>query len=354
MSYDESAAKKGEWLAGMMPGWKSKLRNLESPDPASRLGYRNRVLLATEFMSGNWRAGFRQGDELISIDDCPLHEPGINTLLAMLLPSLPPPSEWPMAYIAVYGRQLTFVLKDSRIPDLSWFHSGILSQYAGQFNELADGVWLHLHPSAGNRVFLKFRWEHVYGLKYSTDSSGLAYGPVTFRQNIRDMHIRSIDLAERFLSPGVGDLVLDLYCGSGGTLRTWLGRGADAIGVELGGEAVTFAGMNAPAARVFRGKCSERIPQLREQVAEFSCHSAGKGRILGYLNPPRTGLELEVLQWLAMECNPPKIAYLSCSAGTLRRDLMKFEDFGYSVCGLTPFDFFPYTHHVEVLACLER
>ncbi|MDD3708601.1 MAG: hypothetical protein PHR17_10130 [Aminobacterium sp.] len=46
------------------------------------------------------------------------------------------------------------------------------------------------------------------------------------------------------------------------------------------------------------------------------------------------------------------MAYLSCSAGTLARDLLYLEEKGYEVKHITPYDFFPNTYHVETLACL--
>ncbi len=45
-----------------------------------------------------------------------------------------------------------------------------------------------------------------------------------------------------------------------------------------------------------------------------------------------------------------RIAYLSCSAGTLARDLHLLEIAGYRIDAILPFDFFPQTHHVETLA----
>ena len=72
------------------------------------------------------------------------------------------------------------------------------------------------------------------------------------------------------------------------------------------------------------------------------------------MNPPRSGLEREVAGALARELRPARVAYLSCSAGTLARDLAAFEDAGYSVASIRPYDFFPGTHHVEALALLER
>jgi tRNA/tmRNA/rRNA uracil-C5-methylase (TrmA/RlmC/RlmD family) len=46
------------------------------------------------------------------------------------------------------------------------------------------------------------------------------------------------------------------------------------------------------------------------------------------------------------------MSYLSCSAGSLSRDLAELEDCGLRVAALQPYDFFPQTHHVEVLALL--
>ena len=51
-------------------------------------------------------------------------------------------------------------------------------------------------------------------------------------------------------------------------------------------------------------------------------------------------------------CRPARMAYLSCSAGTLRRDLEPLERSGYEILGILPYDFFPQTLHVETLALL--
>lgn len=51
---------------------------------------------------------------------------------------------------------------------------------------------------------------------------------------------------------------------------------------------------------------------------------------------------------------PKRIAYLSCSAGTLRRDLEGLPVSGYRVVRIIPYDFFPQTYHVETLVLLER
>jgi tRNA/tmRNA/rRNA uracil-C5-methylase (TrmA/RlmC/RlmD family) len=141
--------------------------------------------------------------------------------------------------------------------------------------------------------------------------------------------------------------VLDLYCGIGATLRQWQQAGATALGVELAGGAVECARDNAPGAVVLRGTCEQRLPQVRawwrdDTATRHAC----------YLNPPRSGLEPLLLEALAHELRPDRLAYLSCSAGTLARDLALFEAAGYEVSAIMPFDFFPGTHHVECLALL--
>ncbi len=73
-----------------------------------------------------------------------------------------------------------------------------------------------------------------------------------------------------------------------------------------------------------------------------------------YLNPPRSGLEDGLCAAFGTWLRPERVAYLSCSAGTLARDLKLLESHGLRVEGLSPWEFFPRTHHVEVLALLSR
>ncbi len=124
--------------------------------------------------------------------------------------------------------------------------------------------------------------------------------------------------------PGVA--VLDLYCGIGSTLRQWVPAGRPALGIELAGGAVDCARINAPGAVVLRGTCEQRMPQVRDWWRDGK-HS----RRACYVNPPRSGLEPALLAALAHDLRPDRIAYLSCSAGTLARDLAVFEAAGYEV-----------------------
>jgi len=50
----------------------------------------------------------------------------------------------------------------------------------------------------------------------------------------------------------------------------------------------------------------------------------------------------------------PRIEYVSCNPATLSRDARLLVDAGYSVGRVIPFDMFPFTGHVEVLAQFTR
>ncbi len=313
------------------------------PDGAWR-GYRSRVTLHLRWREG-WQAGLLRRDELIPIPGCPVHAPLINRSLELLLPRLPEPGRFPLAWWVQSGAQLTLVLRSHREPPLEWLDERTLRHLE---ESGLEGLWINLHPATGRRLFAKRGWRLLWGQERSRDAMGNLHGPASFRQLSGDIARRAIDRAEAHLRPERGEGVVDLYCGIGSTLRRWRERGAEAVGVELGGEAAACARENAPGATVLRGCCAQRLPQLESWLEEM-----GGRRVVAYLNPPRTGLEEEVVAWIVRHRDRfSRLAYLSCSAGTQRRDLERLEEGGYGVEALAPFDFFPRTRHVENLALL--
>jgi len=339
----ESLAQKSDYLSRALRPWSSRIAPIVAPAAGERLSYRDRVTLTARWAAENgWRFGLMRRDELIPIHDCPVHTQRVRTLVRVLVERLPPGDEFPLAYLHVAGAQATLIVKAHRVDP------GRLGPAAAAvLGTGIEGLWLHLHPAAGRRLFARSGWQLLAGAAESRDSRGFLHGPTAFMQALPGLHARAIADARRHLAPGESVAVLDLYCGLGATLREWTEAGSGALGVELAGEAVAFAARNAPLAGVLRGTCVQRLPQVREWWAGRS------GERVAYVNPPRLGLEREVTDALARELRPARIAYLSCSAGTLARDLAEFEDAGYVVAAIRPYDFFPGTHHVEALALLE-
>jgi 23S rRNA (uracil1939-C5)-methyltransferase len=342
-SADESLAQKSAYLARALARWSHLIEPIAAPSPGARLAYRDRVTLTARWSAEQgWRFGLMRRDELIPIHDCPVHTGRVRALVRVLVAHLPPGDEFPLAYLHVAGAQATLIVKAHNVD------AERLDAVAAAVVGIGiEGLWLHLHPAAGRRLFARSGWRLLRGEAESRDPRGILHGPSAFMQALADLHARAMNDAARHLDPRPSVSVLDLYCGLGATLRAWTEAGSAALGVELSGEAVTFAGRNAPRASVLRGTCVQRLPQVREWWA------GREGERVAYVNPPRSGLEEEVTDVLARELRPARLAYLSCSAGTLARDLAAFEAAGYAVMVVRPYDFFPGTHHVEALALLE-
>lgn len=345
---NESLAQKQQWLEKRLGEFAQLLHPIRSASEEQRWNYRKKVCLAAEFHEDSWRIGIRKIDSVIAIHDCPVQNTMVNRNIQLLSKSLPPPERFPLAYFIQSGAQITLVVKSREIVDLIWLNKDLRSAFESNG---VDGFWLHMHPSAGKKIFGKGGWQLVFGKSRSVTDENLVYGPSSFQQVLPTLYNDSLKSASDFLSSANNHAVIDLYCGIGASLKKWSETGATVIGVELGGEALECAKINVPQATLLRGTCAQRIPQLDE----FLSQSAMQGKeICLYANPPRTGLEKEVSEWIAAQLKPGKMAYLSCSAGTLYRDLVFLSKNGFKVHSIIPYDFFPQTLHVETLALIER
>ncbi|MBI2382418.1 MAG: class I SAM-dependent RNA methyltransferase [Gammaproteobacteria bacterium] len=342
--YAESLGQKQAYLARALAPWAERLEPVSGMDEASRWGYRRKLKLAAAWAAeAGWRFGLEPRGEFLAITGCPAQTGQANAVLAVLARSLPPAASFPLRYVVMSGSLCVLVLKTAVEPARDWLDAGVEAELASA--GLA-GLLLNLHPAAGRILYAKRGWRRLWGEARVKDELGLMHGAGGFLQQIPALYRASLDAAEAFLAPRAGEAVLDLYCGLGASLHRWRSRGAHALGLDCEPEALACAAENAPGAELLRGLGAQRLPQLKAWAA------AQPGGILAYVNPPRLGVEAEVLAWLAEEARPERLAYLSCSAGTLARDLLRLTAAGYGVEVLKPYDFFPNTPHVETLALL--
>ncbi|MBE3133071.1 MAG: hypothetical protein IMZ55_06335, partial [Acidobacteria bacterium] len=108
-----------------------------------------------------------------------------------------------------------------------------------------------------------------------------------------------------------------------------------------------------------------RIPRqacrfVRRRVEDMIGH-AGVGAPPGdarpdvvVLDPPRAGCPERVLRALVDDLRPRRIAYVSCNAEALARDLAAGVAAGYRIDRVQPVDMFPHTAHIESVALLTR
>jgi 23S rRNA (uracil1939-C5)-methyltransferase len=143
--------------------------------------------------------------------------------------------------------------------------------------------------------------------------------------------------------------VFDLFCGIG-TLGLSLARDAGEIwGLEIVPEAIADAERNAELNGIENARfvASDARTGIRPLVER-----AGKPDLV-VLDPPRAGLSKKIVRRV-IECDAPRIVYVSCNPTTLAPNAAQLEEAGYKLRRVKPVDMFPQTPHIECVALLEK
>jgi 23S rRNA (uracil1939-C5)-methyltransferase len=99
-------------------------------------------------------------------------------------------------------------------------------------------------------------------------------------------------------------------------------------------------------------------PEWARRTGVFSgeagdCVEMARGCDVVIVDPPRKGLDSALLDSLAA-APPELLIYQSCSLASFERELPVLVGGGLRLVELEPYDLFPYTEHVELLARFER
>jgi 23S rRNA (uracil1939-C5)-methyltransferase len=170
-----------------------------------------------------------------------------------------------------------------------------------------------------------------------------------FFQTNTEMAERLYRVAAEMAGLGGGGRVFDLYCGIGTLGLTLAASAGEVIGVEIVDEAVADAERNAEIngidnARFVAADVRTGIRPLVERE--------GKPDLV-VLDPPRAGLSQKVVRRV-IECEAPRIVYVSCNPTTLAPNAAQLEEAGYKLRRVKPVDMFPQTPHIECVALLEK
>jgi tRNA/tmRNA/rRNA uracil-C5-methylase (TrmA/RlmC/RlmD family) len=114
--------------------------------------------------------------------------------------------------------------------------------------------------------------------------------------------------------------------------------------VEPNGAAARAARRNLPGSQVAVGSTAEEFVAGQRPLERNA---------IVITDPPRAGLSKTLRKSLA-EWLPQRILMLGCDPATWARDAGFLGDHGYETRVVELFDLFPSTHHVEILALLER
>jgi 23S rRNA (uracil1939-C5)-methyltransferase len=234
---------------------------------------------------------------------------------------------------------------------------GTLADRIAQGVSQVVGVWLHVNDEPGNAIFVR-DGDGVVGVRglvgketISETVNGVDYsiGPGDFFQTnpataevLYQRTMQRLDLQQ-------GTPVVDLYCGVGGFALQAARRTGWALGIEEVDGAVGRARDTArrngiTGAEFLSDTVLYALPDLVKRLKDV--------RPVITVNPARRGLEDGVIDGI-VGLSPRRIAYISCNARTLARDLQMFRERGYTVGPIDLFDMFPNTPHVETLTILE-
>ncbi len=173
------------------------------------------------------------------------------------------------------------------------------------------------------------------------DNRFFVSSPSFFQVNV-EQAAQAAEVVRRGLGLGKGDVLLDAYTGVGTFAVLLAPYVARVIAAEESSAAVADARENAagiPGIEFVLGRTEnvlDNLPARPDAVV---------------LDPPRSGCHPQALTSL-IALALPRIAYVSCDAETLARDLKVLHGGGYALDRVVPIDMFPQTHHVECVALL--
>lgn len=181
--------------------------------------------------------------------------------------------------------------------------------------------------------------ERIGGLRY-------AISPDSFFQTAPAGAAALVELVLQWLQPKAADFVADLYCGGGLFALPLAQRSRRVLGIEQGFGAVIDAQHSAA-----RNDISNA--EFVHAAVEAQLHRWSHPRPdLIVLDPPRQGCGDEVAALLG-RLGPRRVAYVSCDAEALAKDLAALAAHGLRAVRVTPVDMFPHTAHVEAVAFLQ-
>jgi len=162
---------------------------------------------------------------------------------------------------------------------------------------------------------------------------------------------RLYDEARRMARLTPGEIVYDLYSGTG-TIALHI---ADDVRTVVGVEQVSAAVEDARRNAAMNGveNCSFITGDIREVLTArremLRAHGA-PGVVI--IDPPRAGMHGDVVR-AVLALDPRRIVYISCNPATQARDIALLTP-RYRIEEVQPVDMFPHTFHIENIVALAR
>lgn len=322
------------------------------------LKYRNKIHLAFGELKGKTLIGFfeEHSTKITDVDACILFGDWASTLISILREfvsrfKIRPYNRFGEGIIRyaharhIDGRlQLTLVVTTDNFAGREWLYHKLISH----FKEVS--LYLNINRRTDRAVF-DSRFKFIKGSKYlefSTCGVQVSLSPNSFLQVNTKIAEKMYKSALKQLEITNNTTVVDLYSGIGITSVMFANKCKEVISIEEVESAVENAKFMAKLNNVKNiihlcGKCEVQVAKIRpaEDMVVF-------------VDPARLGMEKSLIDAL-IKLNPRKIVYMSCNPDTCVGDIKYLVDkSNYNLIEVTPYNMFPYTKHVEILACLQR
>jgi 23S rRNA (uracil1939-C5)-methyltransferase len=326
---------------------------------APQTRYRHRARLAVRGRAGRPKLGlFQTGThQVVDIPNCAVHHPHINLLGGIVKRLLAEERLAPYSDAAHAGlvRYLQLVVEraSGRIQLVVVANSPTSSPLQGLFNRLQREAGDLLHSvffngqTAPTNAILGPVWEHVFGPACVVDTIGGAqvfFPPGAFGQASPDLFDSIVERVHSWVP--VDQHVTELYAGVGAIGLGLVRRSAEVHfnerspeglhGLQLG---LTQLGANfAAKTRILPGAAEDAVSDLGRDTTVI-------------VDPPRRGLDASLLEKLT-DGGLRRLIYVSCGLDSFLRDAERLVT-RYRCRALYGYALFPFTDHVETVACFE-
>jgi 23S rRNA (uracil1939-C5)-methyltransferase len=330
--YDAQARLKAQVLTGEFRhtlGIELNPDGLVEPAPAE-FGYRSRVRLKTG-KKGEVGFHYPGTNSFVAVENCLVAQPPIS-MAARVSRALAPDCSEVEVVAGPHGEVLVVHL--TKAP------SQYQRKVAGQMIENgAAGLILRGGTKREVHGEVRIACEAEPGCMIEADAD-------LFSQVNRAQNLKLVEAVMQWAELSPEMRVLDVFCGTGNFSLPAARRKASVIGLDRDSLAISAARAN--------------VERMGLQSTRFFAMGAVEGlRFLlrtGYrpdvliLDPPRAGAAYLVEAMARLKAQ--SLIYVSCNLSTLVRDLRQLVLRGYKVDKVRGFDFFPNTHHIEIVAGL--
>ncbi|MBY0425034.1 MAG: 23S rRNA (uracil(1939)-C(5))-methyltransferase RlmD, partial [Cytophagales bacterium] len=220
----------------------------------------------------------------------------------------------------------------------------------GQFPEISSLQYIineKPNDSIQDQTLIPFAGENH--INETMDGLEFRIAPKSFFQTNTQQAIRLYRETLALAGLTGGELVYDLYTGTG-TIANFLARKAGkVIGIEYVTDAIADAKVNSQINGI--SNTEFHAGDMKKILTPEFIQAKGMPDVI-VTDPPRGGMDKEVVEQILLVA-PQKIVYVSCNPATQARDIALLSD-QYRVTVVQPVDMFPQTHHVESIALLEK